>query len=304
MALEQTADHDDQGEAQEQSGDLPAAALRHRHEQRIADGDRIGELDQPVGAPRQERNVRRTEYRGEIERHHADEPGECLGLDLVAPAPQQDQPGNAGRRGRERHLGRDLHGVVGVEAEQEQADQGAVEPVETKPGRRSGLLPIDGSEAAMNFVIEGVVHHPSVSTGPIPVVFAASGTASGGHLMTRGWEKPLPRGVEQAAEEAERMIHALLQERAAWWEPAYGRTVLGGQGRFLETIYFRISIGSITGHIVHERGAAHASGGRSSVCVSFTRSTDQCDISEHRSARPSRSLVTPPSTHSRWRLWP
>jgi|SRR5450755_2846378 nitroimidazol reductase NimA-like FMN-containing flavoprotein (pyridoxamine 5'-phosphate oxidase superfamily) len=53
-----------------------------------------------------------------------------------------------------------------------------------------------------------------------------------------------------AAEEAERkMIHALLQKRAVWWEPAYARTVLGGRVRPLEPIYFRISIDSITGHI-------------------------------------------------------
>ena len=60
------------------------------------------------------------------------------------------------------------------------------EPVETKPGLRSGLLPAERSEVAMNFVIEGVVHHPSVSKGPISMVLAASGTASSGHVMTRG----------------------------------------------------------------------------------------------------------------------
>jgi nitroimidazol reductase NimA-like FMN-containing flavoprotein (pyridoxamine 5'-phosphate oxidase superfamily) len=53
-----------------------------------------------------------------------------------------------------------------------------------------------------------------------------------------------------AEEEAERAtIHALLQKRAAWWEPAYARTVLGGHVRSLAPIYFRISIDSITGHI-------------------------------------------------------
>jgi uncharacterized protein len=56
--------------------------------------------------------------------------------------------------------------------------------------------------------------------------------------------------LNTAAEEGERkLIHALLQKRAAWWEPAYTRTVLGGHARPLEPIYFRISIDSITGHI-------------------------------------------------------
>jgi hypothetical protein len=54
MGLEQAARQDDPGEAQEQAGDLAAARLGDRQEQRVADGERIGELDQAVGAPRQE----------------------------------------------------------------------------------------------------------------------------------------------------------------------------------------------------------------------------------------------------------
>ena len=53
-----------------------------------------------------------------------------------------------------------------------------------------------------------------------------------------------------AREGAERaMIHGLLQKRAAWWEPAYVRTVLGGRARPLEPIFFRLSIESISGHV-------------------------------------------------------
>ena len=202
MALEQASDHDDQGKTQEQSADLPPRALRHRYEQRVADRDRIGELDQPVGPPRQEHNVRRTEDGKQIEHHHADEPGECLGLDLIASSPKKNQPGNAGGRGRERDLGRDLDGVVGVEAEQEQANQGAVQPVEaTCAVCRRGFSPPAGdwSDVGTNFPVEGVVHHPSVSKCPISMVLAASEPTPRGHLMTTGslrFRKNVIRGLK------------------------------------------------------------------------------------------------------------
>ena len=51
VGLEQAAHQDDQGEGQEQAGDLAAARLGDRQEQRIAVGQRISELDQAVGAP-------------------------------------------------------------------------------------------------------------------------------------------------------------------------------------------------------------------------------------------------------------
>ena len=48
MALEQAAGHDDQGKAQEETGDLAAAGVGHRQEQGVADDQRIGDdLDIP-----------------------------------------------------------------------------------------------------------------------------------------------------------------------------------------------------------------------------------------------------------------
>lgn len=56
--------------------------------------------------------------------------------------------------------------------------------------------------------------------------------------------------AKAASGDADRaMIHQLLHKRAAWWEPGYARTVLGGQVRSLEPIYFRLSIESIHGHV-------------------------------------------------------
>jgi hypothetical protein len=56
---------------------------------------------------------------------------------------------------------------------QEQANQGAVQPVEMKRGPCIGLLPVDGSEVDTNFPVEDVVHHPSVSKGPISIGFGS-----------------------------------------------------------------------------------------------------------------------------------
>ena len=42
--------------------------------------------------------------------------------------------------------------------------------------------------------------------------------------------------------------HKLLQKRAAWWEPAYVKTVHHGTQRPLVPVFYRIHIGRITGH--------------------------------------------------------
>jgi nitroimidazol reductase NimA-like FMN-containing flavoprotein (pyridoxamine 5'-phosphate oxidase superfamily) len=42
--------------------------------------------------------------------------------------------------------------------------------------------------------------------------------------------------------------HDLLASKPEWWEPAYVRTVIKGEERVLEPVYFRISVQEITGH--------------------------------------------------------
>ena len=39
-----------------------------------------------------------------------------------------------------------------------------------------------------------------------------------------------------------------MAKAAAWWEPGYVRTLLHGEERPLEPIYFRISISELSGH--------------------------------------------------------
>ena len=59
-------------------------------------------------------------FRDEVaEQHDTDKASECNGLDLVPSSTKKNQPSDAGRRGRERHLRRDLDGVIGIEADQE-----------------------------------------------------------------------------------------------------------------------------------------------------------------------------------------
>jgi nitroimidazol reductase NimA-like FMN-containing flavoprotein (pyridoxamine 5'-phosphate oxidase superfamily) len=51
-------------------------------------------------------------------------------------------------------------------------------------------------------------------------------------------------GRETAVEHA----WSLLQGRPNWWEPGYVRTVVGSSERPLEPIFFRITLGEMTGH--------------------------------------------------------
>lgn len=49
-------------------------------------------------------------------------------------------------------------------------------------------------------------------------------------------------------EDARRLAYSLLQRRPQWWEPGFARTLLNGDARELEIVYFRIHIGKISGH--------------------------------------------------------
>ena len=44
------------------------------------------------------------------------------------------------------------------------------------------------------------------------------------------------------------LAHQLLQQKSAWWEPGYVKTILHGTERPLVPIYYRIRIVEITGH--------------------------------------------------------
>lgn len=48
--------------------------------------------------------------------------------------------------------------------------------------------------------------------------------------------------------DARNTAHQLLSKSAEWWEPAFVRTVIRGQERALEPVYFRIAISETTGH--------------------------------------------------------
>ena len=48
--------------------------------------------------------------------------------------------------------------------------------------------------------------------------------------------------------DARNTAHQLLSTSAEWWEPAFVKTVIHGQERALEPVYFRIAISETTGH--------------------------------------------------------
>ncbi|MEP7453429.1 pyridoxamine 5'-phosphate oxidase family protein [Phyllobacterium sp. SB3] len=48
--------------------------------------------------------------------------------------------------------------------------------------------------------------------------------------------------------DARNEAHALLSNRAEWWEPAYVKTVIRDHVRTMEPVYFRILIKEMTGH--------------------------------------------------------
>jgi nitroimidazol reductase NimA-like FMN-containing flavoprotein (pyridoxamine 5'-phosphate oxidase superfamily) len=45
-----------------------------------------------------------------------------------------------------------------------------------------------------------------------------------------------------------KLAYSLLQQRPLWWEPGYARSMVHGNERPLDLVYFRILIGQITGH--------------------------------------------------------
>ena len=79
----------------------------------------------------------------EVERDDGAEAHQRARRDVVAPAPQQDQSGDTGRRRRKGQLLRQHDGVVGVEAGHEDEDQDEVDPAE--PGRMGGCSRAGGT---------------------------------------------------------------------------------------------------------------------------------------------------------------
>ena len=49
-------------------------------------------------------------------------------------------------------------------------------------------------------------------------------------------------------QDARAVTHGLLRRKAAWWEPGYVKTIIGGTPRPLVPVFYRIHIEKITGH--------------------------------------------------------
>jgi nitroimidazol reductase NimA-like FMN-containing flavoprotein (pyridoxamine 5'-phosphate oxidase superfamily) len=76
-------------------------------------------------------------------------------------------------------------------------------------------------------------------------------------VIVLGRYEELPKTPEHEAERER--AHVLLQnERPAWWEPAYVKSIIEGKERPLDTLYFCIRIEQISGHrgMPDERNAA------------------------------------------------
>lgn len=65
-------------------------------------------------------------------------------------------------------------------------------------------------------------------------------------VIAFGRYEELPAKPEYETER--KFAHGLLSDRAIWWEPGYARTVVGGNERPLDLVYFLVRIGQITGH--------------------------------------------------------
>jgi len=61
-----------------------------------------------------------------------------------------------------------------------------------------------------------------------------------------GRYEELPDTPEYHRERA--VAHNVLQKQRMWWEPGYVKTILHGTERPLVPVFYRISIGHITGH--------------------------------------------------------
>ena len=72
-------------------------------------------------------------------------------------------------------------------------------------------------------------------------------------VTTQQWQTVIVLGryeeLSHTEEHETLRTHAylLLQRRPAWWEPGYVKTIVDGKERPLESLYFRIHIGQITG---------------------------------------------------------
>src|SRR5262245_41800810 len=57
-------------------------------------------------------------------------------------------------------------------------------------------------------------------------------------VIALGRYEELP--AESRYEPQRKLAHGLLNQRPVWWEPGYARTMLGGDERPLDLVYFRI----------------------------------------------------------------
>lgn len=64
-------------------------------------------------------------------------------------------------------------------------------------------------------------------------------------VVVQGRYEELPARPESSAERE--LAYALLQRRAAWWEPAFVRTAPGGGAEPVISMYYRIHIDRVTG---------------------------------------------------------
>jgi nitroimidazol reductase NimA-like FMN-containing flavoprotein (pyridoxamine 5'-phosphate oxidase superfamily) len=68
------------------------------------------------------------------------------------------------------------------------------------------------------------------------------------------WKSVLVSGCYEELPDTEEFFNArtaaqwLLSEHAAWWEPGYVKTLHDGMERPMESVWFRVSIDSISGH--------------------------------------------------------
>ena len=64
-------------------------------------------------------------------------------------------------------------------------------------------------------------------------------------VVVLGRYEELPKTEETEA--ARQHAYSLLQRRPQWWEPGYAKTILHGEEREFEPVYFRIHIRQVSG---------------------------------------------------------
>lgn len=74
----------------------------------------------------------------------------------------------------------------------------------------------------------------------------AHGTNKWRSLILSGVYEEIPKSLDK--DSTYYRAHELLASGAEWWEPAYVKTILRGEERPLEPVYFRISVLETTGH--------------------------------------------------------